>query len=101
MNRRHGRARATLERDWSQWRCAFVRFVEIPVRDSITTIVGANESGKSHLLSAISKVIRGAGIPRSTGVPLQRNGSLPLLVGQGQKCGGLAQHRPGVFRMHR
>ena len=39
------------------------RFVEIPIHNSVTTIVGANESGKSHLLSAISKVITGAGIP--------------------------------------
>ena len=33
-------------------------FLEIPVEDDITTIVGANESGKSHLLNAISKVMR-------------------------------------------
>ena len=38
------------------------RFVEIPIGDSITTIVGANESGKSHLLSAINKVMKGVGI---------------------------------------
>jgi hypothetical protein len=35
-------------------------FIEIPIED-ITTIVGANESGKSHLLNAITKVIRGTG----------------------------------------
>ena len=39
------------------------RFIEIPIEDDITTIVGANESGKSHLLSAISKVINGYGLP--------------------------------------
>jgi hypothetical protein len=38
-------------------------FIEIPLEDDITTVVGANESGKSHLLSAISKVITGEGIP--------------------------------------
>ncbi len=43
------------------------RFVEIPIHSSVTTIVGANESGKSHLLSAISKVIRGVGIPDDRG----------------------------------
>lgn len=42
-------------------------FIEIPLEDDITTIVGGNESGKSHLLSAISKVIRGTGIPEANG----------------------------------
>lgn len=42
-------------------------FIEIPLTDDITTIVGANESGKSHLLSAISKVITGKGIPDGFG----------------------------------
>lgn len=37
-------------------------FIEIPVESDITTIVGANESGKSHLLNAISKIIRGKGL---------------------------------------
>lgn len=36
-------------------------FIAIPVERDITTIVGANESGKSHLLNAIAKVIRGSG----------------------------------------
>lgn len=39
------------------------RFIEIPIESDITTIVCANESGKSHLISAIMKVIRGEGIP--------------------------------------
>lgn len=37
-------------------------FIEVPVEDDITTVVGANESGKSHLLNAISKVVRGTGL---------------------------------------
>ncbi|HUZ97476.1 MAG TPA: AAA family ATPase, partial [Edaphobacter sp.] len=37
-------------------------FIEIPIERDITTIVGGNESGKSHLLSAISKVLTGKGI---------------------------------------
>ena len=42
-------------------------FIEIPLEDDITTVVGANESGKSHLLSAISKVLTGSGIPEAKG----------------------------------
>ena len=38
-------------------------FVEIPIESDTTTIVGANESGKSHLICAVSKVITGKGIP--------------------------------------
>ena len=38
-------------------------FIEISLESDITTIVGANESGKSHLLSAISKVVNGTGLP--------------------------------------
>ncbi len=36
-------------------------FIEIPVEPDVTTIVGANESGKSHLLDAICKVLKGYG----------------------------------------
>lgn len=36
-------------------------YVHIPLDSRITTVVGANESGKSHLLSAISKVFTGHG----------------------------------------
>lgn len=45
-------------------------FVEIPIESDITTIVGANESGKSHLLNAILKVLTGAGAP--SGNPFSR-----------------------------
>lgn len=37
-------------------------FVRLDLEPSITTIVGANEAGKSHLLNAIEKVITGEGI---------------------------------------
>ena len=37
-------------------------FIEIPLEADITTIVGGNESGKSHLISAISKVLEGNGV---------------------------------------
>ena len=42
-------------------------FIEILLEPDITTIVGANESGKSHLLSAISKVVNGTGLPDGRG----------------------------------
>lgn len=37
-------------------------FIEISLENDITTIVGGNETGKSHLLGAIAKVISGRGI---------------------------------------
>lgn len=40
-------------------------YIEVPIEEKITTIVGANESGKSHLLSAIKKAITGKEIERS------------------------------------
>jgi predicted ATPase len=49
---------------WNIWKFSGGReeiypFIEIPLEPDITTVVGANESGKSHLLGAISKVITG------------------------------------------
>jgi AAA15 family ATPase/GTPase len=38
--------------------------VRVPLDPAVTTIVGANETGKSHLLSAIKKGIEGKGILR-------------------------------------
>jgi hypothetical protein len=38
-------------------------FIEIPIEQDVTTIVGANESGKSHLLSGLGKVLTGKGGP--------------------------------------
>jgi AAA15 family ATPase/GTPase len=52
-------------RSWEKVGEAFYPYIEVPVEDKITTIVGANESGKSHLLSAIEKAISGKGIERS------------------------------------
>jgi predicted ATPase len=40
-------------------------FVRIPLDPSVTAVVGANESGKSHLLSAIEKILTGNNIGRS------------------------------------
>lgn len=39
-------------------------YVQIPIDPLITTVVGANESGKSHLLSAIEKGLLGQDIER-------------------------------------
>ncbi|MDB5538554.1 MAG: ATP-dependent endonuclease of the family-like protein [Devosia sp.] len=46
---------------WEQFEGAWYPYVEVGVEDLITTIVGANESGKSHLLSAVEKAITGEG----------------------------------------
>ncbi|MGD1949771.1 MAG: AAA family ATPase [Leptolyngbyaceae cyanobacterium] len=39
-------------------------YIKVPIDRKITTVVGANESGKSHLLSAIRKSVTGKGIER-------------------------------------
>ena len=52
-------------RPWEKIDNAFYPYIEIPIENKITTIVGANESGKSHLLSAVEKAITGKGIERS------------------------------------
>ncbi|GHT36633.1 hypothetical protein FACS189427_08630 [Planctomycetales bacterium] len=56
-----------VQRPWnklgtSQFASDEYHFIEISLEKDITTIVGGNESGKSHLLSAISKVLTGKGI---------------------------------------
>jgi predicted ATPase len=43
----------------------FYPYIEVPIEPKITTIVGANESGKSHLLSAIEKALFVKNIERS------------------------------------
>lgn len=47
---------------WEIFRERFYPYVTIELDPRITTIVGANESGKSHLLSIIKKAITGVGI---------------------------------------
>jgi predicted ATPase len=67
------RGEARPYRPWNGVTPAFVQgqarddtfpFIEIAIEPDITNIVGANESGKSHLLNAISKVIRHRGVGR-------------------------------------
>ena len=50
---------------WEQLDEAWFPYVRINLEPSITTIVGANESGKTHLLDAIGKLITGKEIDRS------------------------------------
>jgi predicted ATP-dependent endonuclease of OLD family len=44
---------------WESVNGQFYPYVEVPIDQKITTIVGANESGKSHLLTAIEKGLKG------------------------------------------
>lgn len=46
-------------RPWEMIGESWYPYIEVPIDVRITTIVGANESGKSHLLGAISKAISG------------------------------------------
>jgi predicted ATP-dependent endonuclease of OLD family len=48
-----------VERPWEMLDGKWYPFVQIPIDSKVTTVVGANESGKSHLLSAIRKGISG------------------------------------------
>lgn len=50
--------------EWEMYEGQWYPYVEIPVDARITTVVGANESGKSHTLSAIEKSITGKGFDR-------------------------------------
>lgn len=50
---------------WENIENSFYPYIEVPIDSKITTVVGANESGKSHLLSAIEKAISGEDIKRS------------------------------------
>lgn len=50
---------------WEMIGNSFYPYIEVPIEPKITTVVGANESGKSHLLSAIEKSITGENIERS------------------------------------
>lgn len=45
------------KKPWETVKGQFYPFVEVPIDSKITAIVGANESGKSHLLSAVEKGI--------------------------------------------
>src|SRR5690242_10240280 len=42
---------------WNIFQTKEFSHIEIPIEPDITTIVGSNESGKSHLLAAIEKLL--------------------------------------------
>lgn len=48
-------------RAWEMIGDLWFPYIEVPIDPRITTVVGANESGKSHLLGAIDKAITGEG----------------------------------------
>ena len=50
---------------WETMNGAWYPYVRLDLDPSVTTIVGANESGKSHLLDSIEKTITGQDISRS------------------------------------
>jgi predicted ATPase len=63
----HDRGETEAFRPWNTFNPSYAGnsdfpFIEIPIESDITTIVGGNESGKSHLLDAINKVMKGNGI---------------------------------------
>lgn len=70
------------EKLWESFRGNWYPYIEVPIDQDITTIVGANESGKSHLLSAIKKAITGKGFKQ---LDLCRYSPF-FNVEQGQEC---------------
>lgn len=58
-------ARSSEPDPWEIVDGAWYPYIRLSIDPSVTTIVGANESGKSHLLDAIDKLITGTGITRS------------------------------------
>jgi predicted ATP-dependent endonuclease of OLD family len=49
---------------WEKIGGGWFPFVRVPLMSDITTVVGANESGKSHLLAAIQKALSGEALTR-------------------------------------
>lgn len=50
---------AAKERSWQQTQGIWMPHIRIPIEPDITAVVGANESGKTHLLDAIRIVLTG------------------------------------------
>ena len=61
LRKHHARA---VPEPWELSDGAWFPYVRIPLHQDITTVVGANESGKSQLLDAIEKGLTGADISR-------------------------------------
>lgn len=47
---------------WQDTRNGWMPFIRVPLETDVTAVVGANESGKSHLLDAVGIVLTGEGI---------------------------------------
>lgn len=54
--------RGSVRQPWESFRDLYYPYVSISLDPRITTVVGANESGKSHLLGVIKKAITGEDI---------------------------------------
>ena len=47
---------------WQQMADGWMPHVRVPIESDITAVVGANESGKTHLLDAMQIVLTGDGL---------------------------------------
>ena len=52
------------QRSWQEIQDVWMPHIRIPIEPDITAVVGANESGKTHLLDAIKIVLTGEGLRR-------------------------------------
>lgn len=50
------------QQPWQEIQDVWIPHVRVPIEPNITAVVGANESGKSHLLDAIKIVLTGKGL---------------------------------------
>lgn len=57
--------RDAVAKEWERLDTGWFPFVRIDLDPMVTAIVGANESGKSHLIEAIKQALTGGGIERS------------------------------------
>lgn len=51
--KKYDRSAQAEKKPWEMVENQWFPFIEIPIQDQITTIVGANESGKTHLINAV------------------------------------------------
>ena len=56
--------RSAKQYPWEQVGDLWYPYVKVSIEERTTTVVGANESGKTHLLTAIEKGLSGTGIER-------------------------------------
>lgn len=50
--------------EWEMYQGQWYPYIEVRIDERLTTVVGANESGKSHMLSAIEKAVSGQDFAR-------------------------------------